>query len=115
METARTTFEKGEEHLDGIRRREEKNGLWKHSQMHHGGELKREDLEMKVIETHRTPLTRQIHEGVEIETNQADIIMNSKTEWNQSRLPRIMIESGEEVLEDEESGLNRNREKNHSE
>ena len=70
-----------------------------------------EDLEMKVIETHRTPLSRQIHEGVAIETNQADIIMNSKTEWNQSRLPRIMIESGEEVLEDEESGLNRNRER----
>ena len=46
-----------------------------------------------------------------IETNRADIIMNSKTEWNQSRLPRIVIESGEELMEDVESGLNRNRDR----
>ena len=44
---------------------------------------------------------------MEIEGNKADIIMNSKSEWNQSRLPRIIIESGEEIREDEDSGLNK--------
>ena len=62
------------------------------------------DLEMKVVETHRTPLSRQVHEGVAIETNTADIIMNSKTEWNQLRLPRIVIE---DLVEEEESGQKR--------
>ena len=96
--------------LGGLKNKNEKNSLWKHSFNHHEGKLKREDLEMKVVETHRSPLSRQIHEGVAIETNKADIVMNSKSEWNQARLPRIIIESGEEVIEDKESGLNRNRE-----
>ena len=60
---------------------------------------------MKVIEKHKSPLTRQVHEGVEIETNGADIILNSKSEWNGSRLPRIVIECGEELEEDAESGM----------
>ena len=88
-----------------------RNRLWKHFQIHHGGELRREDLEMKVVKTHRSPLSRQIHEGVEIEVNKADLLMNSKSEWNQSRLPRIVIESGETLMEDEESGLGRSGEK----
>ena len=90
-ETARTAFERGEEHLEGMRNQDESNGLWKHSQIHHGGKLRREELEMKVVETHRSPLSRQIHEGVEIETNSAEIVMNSKAEWNQSRLPKIIL------------------------
>ena len=108
---ARTAFERGEEHLDGMKRQDMRNRLWKHFQIHHGGELRREDLEMKVLETHRSPLSRQIHEGVEIEVNKADLLMNSKSEWNQSRLPRIVIESGETLMEDEESGLGRSGEK----
>ena len=108
-ETARTAFERGEEHVEGMQRREEKNSLWKHSEIYHGGELRKEDLELKVIESHRTPLTRQVHEGIEIETNGAGIIMNSKAEWNQSRLPRIIIETGDRQIEDEESGLSQNQ------
>ena len=104
-ETARTAFERGEEHVRGMENREEKNCLWKHSQMHHQGKLQKGDLELKVVERHRTPLSRQVHEGVEIELNGAEIILNSKAEWNQSRLPRIVIETGDRLIEDEESGL----------
>ena len=82
-----------------MRRQDERNGLWKHSEIHHGGGLSREDLEMKVVESHRSPMSRQIHEGVEIENNGADIIMNSKSEWNNSKIPRIIIESGEQYRE----------------
>ena len=47
---------------------------------------------------------------MEIEGNKADIIMNSKSEWNQSRLPRIIIETGEDMREDEASGINKSGE-----
>ena len=43
-ETARTAFERGEEHLEGLAAKYEKNSLWKHSQIHHQGSLERVDL-----------------------------------------------------------------------
>ena len=56
---------------------------------------------MKVIKSHRTPLMRQVAEGVEIATCQAEVVMNSKGEWNGSRLPRMVIERGEKIDLDE--------------
>ena len=52
------------------------------------------------------PLARQIREGVEIETSK-NVLMNSKAEWNNARIPRIIIEEGEKQQEDESSGLSR--------
>ena len=68
--------------------------------IHHGGQLGEGDLTMSVIERHRSPLARQIHEGVELETNGADFILNSKSERNYSRIPRIVIEEGDEQTVD---------------
>ena len=34
-------------------------------------------------------------------------LMNSKSEWNNSGIPRIVIETGEKLEEDQESGLGR--------
>ena len=65
---------------------------------------------MKVLRSHKTPLTRQIQEGVEINNSTANIIMNSKGEWNGSRIPRVVIEVGEklqEEIEDTETGTRR--------
>ena len=66
-----------------------------------------EDLEMSVEERHQSQLARQIHEGVEIELNKADILLNSKSEWNSSKIPRIVIECGEDQEKDEDSGMTR--------
>ena len=65
---------------------------------------------MRVIERHKSPLNRQIHEGIELEMNTAQIILNSKAEWNHSKIPRIMIEVGEEREEDTNSGMTRSTE-----
>ena len=81
-----------------------------YSVIHHQGTLEREDLQLRVVEQHRSPLTRQIHEGVELECNKADVVMNSKTEWNHSKIPRIMIEVGDKVEEDTMSGMSRSTE-----
>ena len=45
-ETAHTAYERGREHLGGLRSRQEGNSLWKHSVIHHKGRLREEDLEM---------------------------------------------------------------------
>ena len=90
--TSRTGFERGEEHLSGLESEYEKNALWKYSSVNHKGELRKESFRMEIIESHRSPLNRQIHEGIELETNGADIILNSKAEWNHCRIPRVIIE-----------------------
>ena len=56
---------------------------------------------MKVERSHKTPLVRQISEGVEIANCKAEIIMNSKGEWNGSRLLKMVIERGEDIEFDE--------------
>ena len=58
----------------------------------------------------KKPLARQIREGVEIEMSQATLL-NSKSEWNNSRIPRIIVEEGEQQVEDRESGLGNQVEK----
>ena len=59
---------------------------------------------MKMEMGFKRPLARQIREGVEIEMSR-NTLMNSKSEWNHSRIPRIVIEAGENQSEDLESGL----------
>ena len=39
-------------------------------------------------------------EGVEIDSSKADILLNSKGEWNGSKLPKIVMETGEDINED---------------
>ena len=65
---------------------------------------------MEVVESHRSPLNRQVHEGVELDMNGAEIILNSKSEWNNCGIPRVMIEVGDEVEEDGGSGMIRSTE-----
>ena len=59
---------------------------------------------MKMEKGFKKPLARQIREGVEIEMSR-DTLMNGKSEWNSSRIPRIVIEEGERQVEDLESAL----------
>ena len=59
---------------------------------------------MKVIRGHRTPLTRQIHESVAIENSSAEKLMNSKGEYNGSKIPRIVIEVGDQVETEDWNG-----------
>ena len=65
---------------------------------------------MKIEKGFRKALARQIREGVEIEMCEGTLL-NSKSEWNNSRIPRIIIEEGERQVEDVESGLGNQKEK----
>ena len=57
---------------------------------------------MIVVGVHRTPLVRQVNEAVRIIISKAHCIMNSKTEWHQAPLVRIIPMSG--LQEDQGTG-----------
>ena len=67
-------------------------------------------FEMRLERGYKKPLARQIREGVEIDTS-SSTLMNTKAEWNNARIPRIIIEEGETQKEDVTSGLGRQNEK----
>ena len=77
-------------------------------------------FKMKVVRGHKTPLSRQIHESIEIENSKADFLMNSKGEYNGSRIPRIVIEVGDKVEtedwpgQEKEQGTRRKMSNNYS-
>ena len=102
-ETSRTAYLRGREHWDGLEKEKEKNALWKHCVEEHGGN--KVIFSMKVIRGHKAPLSRQVHESVEIECSKAKHVLNSKGEWNGSRIPRLRIEVGEELEEEKDDTL----------
>ena len=50
--------------------------MWRHVEGFHGGEQNEKWFRMRVERSHRTPMSRQIEEGVEILKCGADVIMN---------------------------------------
>ena len=44
----------------------------------------------------KTAMECQIAESVRIETEKVDILLNSKDEWNASKIPRVVLEIGDE-------------------
>ena len=93
----------GVENTSGARSKKlEDSALFKHDSIHHAGEPGL--YNMKVLRTHRRPLSRQIQEATIIENSTADIVMNSKGEWNGQRVPRITVELGAKTLTEDYRG-----------
>ena len=92
--------------MTGFSQQREDNPMWKHVWETHGGKGEVGIFKMKMERGFKKPLARQIREGVEIETSRNNL-MNSKAEWNNSCIPRIIIEEGEQQTEDDSSGLNK--------
>ena len=101
-ESSRTAYLRGGEHLADLETKNTKSPLWKHCVEHHDRAVV--NFSMRVIRGHRTALTRQVHESVAIESSKADILLNSKSEYNGSKIPRIVIEVGDQLEEDEWPG-----------
>ena len=91
-ESARTTYLRGLEHSQDHQKSLEDNALHKHDVLHHAGEVG--TYSMRVLRQHRKPLARQMQEATQIENSDANIIMNSKCEYNGSRVPRVTMEMG---------------------
>ena len=75
----------------------------KHMEMVHKGEDK-PDFVMRAVAFHRSALTRQVGEAVRIGIRGgARRILNSKSEYDRCKIPRLVIEDHEEdKLEEQE-------------
>ena len=106
-ESGHNSYTRGKSHWEGLVSRRRDNVLHQHAVKHHGGQqhqLGIDDFHMEVIESHRSNLSRQIHEGQLIShqlglrdkemrqgLGQPRMILNSKKEFNQPGLiaPRV--------------------------
>ena len=86
-ETDRNGYSRGHEHLEGLGKEKEDNPLWKHCQLQHGG-LKVK-FKMVCLKSFKTAFMRHINEGFRIACCQADICMNSKSEYQQPSIVRV--------------------------
>ena len=86
-ETGRNCYSRGLEHLDGLSKEREDNPLWKHCQIQHGG-LKVK-FKMICLKSFKTAFLRQINEGVRIACCEADMFMNSKSEFHQPSIVKV--------------------------
>ena len=95
-ESARSLYERGREHWKGFRERREDSHIWKHQVLHHGGDTSSK-FHLRPMEYHRTALNRQLSEAVKIGRFGEENLLNSKGEYNRSRIARLSL--GEMVEE----------------
>ena len=112
-ETARTCYERGDQHLRDLIGKVTGKPLWEHAREEHRGEVRREWYKMTLVKKHQTALQRQIREALSIEGSAADVVLNKKCEWNGSRIPRLRVEVGTELNEEkrDENCIRRNKKK----
>ena len=87
-ESGRSAWERGGDHLRAWRAKEEGSFLWKHSVNEHGGELREEDVKMRVVSTPRKALQRQVEE------EQEGNIMNSKKGYGTNKINENKSDDG---------------------
>jgi len=90
-ESAESAFTRGQKHITDLNARNENNSpLWRHCKEVHGGLLQK--FVMSVTGTFRNdPMLRQITEAVQIENTSTECLMNTRAEWNMTRVPRATI------------------------
>ena len=91
-ETGSNPYSRGLEHQDGLRNEVEENPLWKHCTLEHGGE--KVEFCMTALKSFRSCLKRQVNESVRISSSQADVLLNSKNEFHQAPLTRLVAFTG---------------------
>ena len=64
-ETALSIYERGKQHWDAWRSRREDSHIYKHMELHHGGK-ENPNFVFKVVQYHRSALSRQVGEAVRI-------------------------------------------------
>ena len=80
------------EHCDCIERRDSNNAFSKHLEEHHPDRMgDMMAFQFKVARTFKSSLMRQIWEAVKIHGSKATIVLNSKAEWMQPAIDRIVV------------------------
>ena len=91
-ETSKCAYQRGAEHKDAYRTRQTGSSLWKHAVNSHSSRMD-VSYSMTVKKSFREALTRQCNEAVRIYRSEANIVLNSKTEWHGPATVRLMVEN----------------------
>ena len=95
-ETSRTAFERGTEHARDRKSRREDSHMFLHVEEEHPEEEDGVKFQMKVVRTHQSALSRQIHEAVLIANSWGKNLLNSKNEYNRCIIPRLSVMVGQQ-------------------
>ena len=90
-ETSKNTYVRGKKHLENYKYKLPNSALYKHAQSDHQGSMN-VNYSMKVKSKFRDTLTRQVNEGVRISRCQAEVSLNSKSEWHGPATVRLVID-----------------------
>ena len=103
-ETSRSLYERSREHWKQWESKDERSHILKHMEMVHNKGEEKPDFVMRAVAFHRSALTRQVGEAVRIgRRGGAGMILNSKSEYDRCRIPRLVLEEQEEdKLEEQE-------------
>ena len=90
-QTNQNGYTRGVRHLQEYRQQHTTSALWKHCANVHNGDQR--EFTMTIVDRVRNdPTKRQILEAVRMHRVPESLQMNSKSEWNTTRIPRIRIE-----------------------
>ena len=102
-ETCRSVQERAKEHWNDYRRGCKDSHILKHWVLHHNSEGEPHFI-MKVVQYHRSALSRQVGEAIRIQKRGSTL--NSKAGYNRSALTRLTLDIGEdEVTKEWEKGI----------
>ena len=100
-ESSRSAYERGWEHLDKVASLSSGSHMLRHMVMEHKGEdMDKVKWGMFITKYLRTAFERQIEEAVEIEKeSESEMILNSKSEYGNSTIPRLVTRNGNKEIE----------------
>ena len=93
-ETDRNGYSRGTEHENDLQNQKDTSALWKHCVTKHNS-VKQEFM-MSITDRVRNDASkRQILEAVRIQRSESDKMINGRSEWNSTSLPRLTVTSNE--------------------
>ena len=99
-ESAKSAYERGQQHQADLKKKVIDTPMWKHSQLHHESDNKIR-FSVEVTNRFKKPMIRQEDEAIRIRESSAQIKLNSKSEFHQPSNIRLVPASGNIVLNQE--------------
>ena len=90
-ETSKNAYVRGAKHLENYKYKIQNSALYKHAQTDHQGSMEVK-YSMKVKTKFKDTLTRQVNEGVRINRCEAEVSLNSKSEWHGPATVRLVVD-----------------------
>ena len=91
-ESGKNCYARGKKHLEDFRSGNSNHCMVIHARVHHPEEARVvSHFKMIPLRTFRKPVERQISEALTIANSEADILLNSGSEWRAGRVPRAAV------------------------